>query len=64
MVFGFLLGLLLAIAYNTSSQTAVLEGGRGHLRFGFVLEFAAGAAVVCFVLGAIFDNARARGGPS
>jgi hypothetical protein len=34
---GAVIGLLLAIGYDTSSQTATLEGGRAHLRFATVL---------------------------
>lgn len=42
---GAVIGLLLAIGWDTSSQTATLEGGHGHLTFG--------AVIVCGVIGAI-----------
>jgi len=38
---GFCFGLLLSIAYDTSAQVSVLEGGRRHLSFVAVLLIAA-----------------------
>jgi hypothetical protein len=45
---GAAIGFLLAIAYNTSSQVSVFEGGRRHLTFGVTIIVAA----VCAILGA------------
>ena len=41
-VVGFCIGLLLAIAYDTSADVSALEGGHSHLRF-----------VACVVIGIV-----------
>ncbi|HEY8775815.1 MAG TPA: hypothetical protein VIM33_04955 [Gaiellaceae bacterium] len=60
MLIGAGLALALAIAYDTSAQTAALEGGRGHLKFGGILFFAVVGAIIGLPFGAWFDLTRAR----
>lgn len=55
---------LAASAYDTSSATAALEGGRGHLKWSAILAGAALAAVVgAFVAYGVPRSARGDAPP-
>jgi hypothetical protein len=51
---GTVIGLLLGIGWNTSSQTAALEGGHAHLTFGVIVGCGIGGAITGVVLASIF----------
>jgi hypothetical protein len=53
---GAIVGLLTGIAYNTSAQTATLEGGSHHLTFAAVL----GIGVFGGLLGAVLVMPKTR----
>jgi hypothetical protein len=55
---GAIVGLLLAIGYNTSAQTAALEGGRNHLTFATVILCGVGGALAGVVLAAFVGPAK------
>jgi hypothetical protein len=57
---GAILGLLLAIGYNTSAQTAALEGGHRHLTFATVILCGVGGALAGLVLAVFVARERAR----
>jgi len=57
---GFVLGLLVGIAYNTSSQTSVLEGGHAHLKFGGIIVVAVVLGSIGAALGSIAVERRDR----
>ena len=52
---GALIGLLIAIGYDTSASTAALEGGRRHLSFGVVIF----AALIGLGVGLVAAKIRA-----
>ncbi len=54
---GAILGLLLAIGYDTSARTAALEGGRHHLTFVAVILWGAGGAFAGIVIAAFVEPA-------
>lgn len=57
---GAVIGLLLAIGWNTSSQTAALEGGHTHLKFLAVVGCGAGGAIVGVLLATMFYAMRPK----
>lgn len=60
IVLGAIVGLLLAIAYNTAAETAALEGGHRHLRFAATLLAMGGGALAGLLVGTLVDAARTR----
>jgi hypothetical protein len=51
---------VLCIAYDTSSNVSVIEGGRAHLTFNGILAFTAIGAVVGLIVGALAWAAQIR----
>lgn len=61
---GVVIGLLLAIAYDTSANTAALEGARRHLTFAQIGFVAVGGAIAGLFLAMLITIARAFYGPA
>jgi hypothetical protein len=62
---GAVLGLLLAIGWDTSSQTTLLEsdGGHVHLTFQWVVGLGITGAVVGGVIATVIADRQRRAGP-
>jgi hypothetical protein len=55
-----MLTAVLCIAYDTSSNVSVIEGGRMHLAFGTILVLTGVGAVVGLIVGALAWAATIR----
>jgi uncharacterized membrane protein len=57
---GAVLAILLCLAYDTSANASVLEGGREHLTFAAILSFGGIGAVLGLIIGALAWAAEIR----